>query len=260
MLFLVAALALSFPDAEPAPRKLTDAEKAAAEKAAKGRLEKLGGVHGVMTALNDEAVTRVLPGHAVYTVLFRQFPVGRMPPEGLKVSNLFAVDGKARVTVITTAKDLEKFLAGHLPAATSESARKDAARAVARLGQELHNDGFFKFTLEDGSVKAEAKSATARAAASSGGKGTYTVSLTFDAGGKVTKLEEKADLMPGPRPICQALKLLDPDPVVRGMAEQSIQYMGRAASGYLAEQYGKATGELKRAIGHAWRRVLSEGR
>ncbi len=260
MLCLVALLALSFPDAEPAPKKLTAAEKAAAEKAAKAHLEKLKGGFGHLAALGDEATTRALPGHALFTVLFRQFPIGRIPPEGLKVSNVFAVDARAKVTVITSAKELEKFLSANMPAASSEAARKDAARAAVRIGQELHNDGFFRFTLEDGSVKADATSSTAKAVASSGGKGTYLVTLTLDKGGKVTKLEDKADLMAGPRPICQATKLLDPDPIVRGMAEQSIRYMGRGASPYLAEQYEKASPALKRAIGHAWRRVLSDGR
>ena len=39
----------------------------------------------------------------------------------------------------------------------------------------------------------------------------------------------KADLTPGVRPICQATKLLDPDTIVRGMAEQCIAIFRRNA-------------------------------
>jgi hypothetical protein len=43
--------------------------------------------------------------------------------------------------------------------------------------------------------------------------------LTFDGGGKLARVAEGGKLRPGPRPICQATKLLDPDPLVRRMAE-----------------------------------------
>jgi hypothetical protein len=261
MTHCLALLALTLAaDTEPAPKKLTDAEKAAAEKAVKAHLEKMKADAGALAGLNDAATGKALPGLALFTVVFPQFPVARTPPEGLKAANVLAVDARGKVTLVTSAKDLEKLLSGHLPAASSEAARKDAARAAARIGQELHNDGFYRFTLEDGSVKAEGKSASARSVVSDGGKGSYQVTLTFDEAGKVTKLEEKADLTPGMRPRCQATKLLDADPIVRALAEDSIRTMGRAASPYLADQYGKASGDLKRAIGHAWRRVMSEGR
>lgn len=64
----------------------------------------------------------------------------------------------------------------------------------------------------------------------------------------------------GVRPICQATKLLDPDPVVRGMAEQAILVMGKAAEGYLTEQRTRASPELRQAIDRIWQRILAEGR
>src|SRR2546430_9082269 len=53
---------------------------------------------------------------------------------------------------------------------------------------------------------------------------------------------ETANIKKGIRPICQATKLLDPDPVVRGMAEQAILVMGKAAKEYRSEEH---TSELQ---------------
>lgn len=61
------------------------------------------------------------------------------------------------------------------------------------------------------------------------------------------------------RPICQATKLLDADPIVRKMAERSIQIMGRAARGYLEEQRAQAAPDLQQAIDRMWQRILEEG-
>jgi hypothetical protein len=62
------------------------------------------------------------------------------------------------------------------------------------------------------------------------------------------------------RPICQATKLLDPDPVVRRMAEDAILVMGRAAEEYLSEQRARATPALRAAIDQIWQRILIEER
>jgi len=64
----------------------------------------------------------------------------------------------------------------------------------------------------------------------------------------------------GIRPICQATKLLDPDLIVRGMAEQAILVMGRAAKEYLAEQRESASPELRDAIDRIWHKIVSEDR
>jgi hypothetical protein len=92
-----------------------------------------------------------------------------------------------------------------------------------------------------------------------GNKGEIGVTLVFDADGKLTKADEKADLKAGVRPICQATKLLDPDPVVRRMAEKDILVMGRLAKPYLDEQRAKASPELRKAIDQVWQRIVEEG-
>jgi hypothetical protein len=76
--------------------------------------------------------------------------------------------------------------------------------------------------------------------------------------GKLTRAEEKADLKAGVRPICQATKLLDPDLIVRRMAEKDILVMGQRARTYLMEQRAKAAPELQQAIDRIWQRIIDE--
>ena len=123
-------------------------------------------------------------------------------------------------------------------------------------------DGFFQFrrieeatkaARQDGGMKASGKVVVMR-----GGNGEIAATLLFDEGGKLTKVDPKAKVKPGPRPICQATKLLDPDPVVRRMAEQDLLFMGRAARPYLDEQRAKADAELRQAIEQLWARICQE--
>ena len=110
------------------------------------------------------------------------------------------------------------------------------------------------------SATKQGKDVSARVVVMSGGSGMLGARLNFDRAGKLTAVSEEAKIRPGPRPICQATKLLDPDPVVRRMAEQDLLIMGRAAKPYLDEQRAKATPELRRAIDRVWQRILDEGR
>jgi hypothetical protein len=64
-----------------------------------------------------------------------------------------------------------------------------------------------------------------------GGKGHVRATLDFDSNGDLKDVSEVRRVRPGVRPICQATKLLDPDPLVRRMAEQDILVMGTAAKG-----------------------------
>ena len=72
-------------------------------------------------------------------------------------------------------------------------------------------------------------------------------------------MEESSTVKAGIRPICQATKLLDPDSIVRQMAEKDILVMGQAAKAYLDEQRAQASPELRQAIDHMWQRILQEG-
>jgi hypothetical protein len=92
-----------------------------------------------------------------------------------------------------------------------------------------------------------------------GGKGELTATLGFDDRGRLSKASEVDTIKPGVRPICQATKLLDADPLVRRMAERDLLVMGRACRDYLEEQRAKAGPELQKAIDRVWRRIIDEG-
>jgi hypothetical protein len=86
------------------------------------------------------------------------------------------------------------------------------------------------------------------------------MTMNFSVWGTFVDVRESSTVRPGVRPICQATKLLDRDPVVRRMAEQDILVMGRMAKPYLDEIRAKAKPKLKQAIDGIWRRIVDEGR
>jgi hypothetical protein len=215
--------------------------------------------------ITDEAVQRALPGFVYFEVLFPQYPVGRLPPPPLKVGNVLAVKGK-EVTAITGEKDLEKFCKANLAPVKAEAAAKEAAQAWLRLSEALHQDGFYEFTIPEKSLsvtpgkdglQVEGKAAVEP---KGGNKGEIKVEMSFDPTGKLSNVEEKAKLVPGIRPKCQATKLLDPDPIVRAMAEQDILVMGRMGKPYLDEQRAKASPEVQKIIDRLWTQIVEEGR
>ena len=92
-----------------------------------------------------------------------------------------------------------------------------------------------------------------------GGNGELTAALEYGKDGKLAKVVETAKIRPGPRPICQATKLLDADPIVRRMAEQDLLIMGLFARDYLMEQRELATPELRAAIDRVWQQIQKNG-
>jgi hypothetical protein len=246
--------------APPPKLKRTPENQAKAEKAVKERLEKFKAVGAIVQYVKDDAVEKAFPNHYVFSVLFRQFPIARRTPEGLKPSNVFAVDGDGKVTVLTDAKELEKFSQKNLAAAKTEAQMKSVVRAWLRLAQQYHQDGFYEFKLMDDATKVDGKKASGTVVAMKGGSGTLSATLTFNDAGKISKISEESKLRPGPRPICQATKLLDKDPLVRRIVEQDLLIMGRAAKDYLDEQRAKASPELQRAIDRIWQRIQNAER
>jgi hypothetical protein len=94
----------------------------------------------------------------------------------------------------------------------------------------------------------------------SGGDGNIDVLMTLGSAGSLLSILEKGAVRPGIRPICQATKLLDPDPIVRRMAEQDILVMGHAAKPYLDQVRATAQPKLQLAIDRIWQRILNDGR
>jgi hypothetical protein len=227
--------------AAPAPdkEKPSDEDVAKAQKVVNDDLDRLKAAGFTMQQVKDEAVGRAFPKVVFFGVFFRQFPIARLTLEGLKSANLYAVGADGKPQLLKEAKQLEDFLKTNLSPAKTDDTAKDAARSYVRLAEELHQDGFFKFALQDDSTKIgegkDGKTATARAVVMAGGNGELGTALTFDDAGKLTKIVENIKIKEGPRPICQATKLLDADAIVRRMAERDLLIMGRPAKPYLDE-------------------------
>jgi hypothetical protein len=216
--------------------------------------------------VSEEAVSRALPSYRFVTVNFPLYPVARVPPQPLKSANVYAVSKEDKLQLLTDAKELEKFCMSAFAPVKDEKSAKDAIRAWLRLSQEFSQDGFFKFSIPDDSVKAAKDgeewkvSGQAVVDQTRGDRGGISATLTFDKDGKLTKVSEERKVMAGIRPRCQATKLLDPDPIVRAMAEQDLLVLGRLGKDYLDEQRAKASPELRQAIDRLWKRIIEEGR
>ncbi len=247
----------------PAPAQDKPSSDAAA-KAVNDDLAKFKATGFVMQQVKNEPVGRAFPQHVFFGVYFRQHPLARFTPQGMNDSNLYAVGTDGKPNLLKEAKQLQDFFKMNLALIKEEEASKDAARAYVRLMEDLHQDGFYKFALQDDSTKVNAskggKVATARSVVMAGGNGELGAALTFDGNGQLQTITESVKLKPGPRPICQATKLLDTDPVVRLMAEKDLLIMGRAAKPYLDEQRSKAGPELRHAIDRIWECILKDDR
>jgi hypothetical protein len=269
IVFVFAAVAISVSAAPTAdePKSPTEDEiKAAQERLTEFLKDIKGASYARVTAMTGEGIGMMFPDHVLFSVLFPQYPVGRPAPAPLKVANVISIPKKkdGKPITITTHKELETFFkdAAHpvKNAEEGEAAMKAWLWAAAALAQ----DGFYKFSVKlDDKMKVDGTTCTGSGQApvdpQGGNKGEIKATLTFKDG-KLASADTKVDLKPGVRPICQATKLLDPDPIVRGMAEQSIRVMGSAAKPYLDEQRAKANAQLREAIDRIWAKIVEEGR
>jgi hypothetical protein len=214
--------------------------------------------------LSHRALEQMFPKAVFFVVRFRQYPVGRVPPEGLDVSNIFVVVPEKEPLRIGKSEQLQKFFREQAQLVTEEKQARQAVHAWLILLQELHQDGFYQFEVLEKEITVQRREgglqASGRSVVMRGGNGQLQVTLSFDPAGKLTQSSEQVQLQPGPRPICQARKLLDPDPIVRRMAEQELLYLGRMAEEYLREQRQQADPELRQAIDRLWQRILREDR
>src|SRR5262249_34082638 len=157
----------------------------------------------------------------------------RVLPKGMKPSNVFAVQNKeSKVEHLNGVKPMQDFFRSHEPVVKNAKDARTILSAWLTLTQEFHQDGFFKFEILEKEFIVEGDTPTkvsGRVMVTGGGNGQLSAELTFDKEGKLSNVMEKSTIRPGPRPICQATKLLDPDPLVRRMAEQDLLIMGLAA-------------------------------
>jgi hypothetical protein len=209
--------------------------------------------------ITEDFVSNTFPGKSFFEVFWRQFPVSfEDPPEGLRATNVAYVQDGQVAYLTDSATDLQAFYFDQLAPVAGEDEAKDAGKAWLRLSAGISQDGFYEFSQPV--VEFANGVVTGDLLVTSGGSGDIHVVVTFDNEGVLTSVEETKKIRPGVRPICQATKLLDADPLVRRMAEQDILVMGKACKGYLDEQKAKAKPELKKEIERVWKRICDEGR
>ncbi|MBM3983073.1 MAG: hypothetical protein FJ304_22935 [Planctomycetes bacterium] len=223
-----------------------------------------GSEAGRVTALAD-GTRETFPDFVLFSHVIPQYPVAREAPAPLKNTNVIAVPKKkdAKPVLITDAAELEKFFKAHARPVTKGSEGQATATAWLRASAELAQDGYFKFAVKAGTTSTADDKTTASGTATvdpqNMDKGEIKATLTFKAG-KLASAETKSSVSAGIRPRCQATKLLDPDPVVRAIAEDSLRVMGSTAKDYLDAQYAKASPELRAAIDRVRAKIKAEGR
>jgi hypothetical protein len=169
------------------------------------------------------------------------------------------------LTSLTSPTELQNFFYNTLGPVADEDEAEDVGLSYGRLSAVFSQDGFYTFsdpevtvtTNNDGSITVTGDVTVAPRT----GTGRLDYEVDFDPNGFLDNISETRTFRPGVRPICQATKLLDKDPLVRRMAEQAILTMGASCKDYLKEQHAKAKAqpELQHAIDRLWKRILCEG-
>jgi hypothetical protein len=218
-----------------------------------------GAVRYTVTAITANYVNASLPNRDFFEVTFLEYPVGVPIPEGLSLSNVFVVQNGTVLALVHPA-NLRAFFFAHLAPVRTKQQAQNAGTTWLRLTETFSQDGFYSFASPQ--VKVIISNARfvviGNVAVEAGGKGNIGVKIAFAKGGVLSGLTETRAVRPGVRPICQATKLLDPDPLVRRMAEQDILVMGKSAKAYLDSQRAKASPQLKTAIDRVWKRIVDE--
>jgi len=217
--------------------------------------------------ISAKELSREFPEAKFYFVGFRQYPVAMEPPAPLSSRNIFMLSKDAKVKLATNSDDLKAIFKDKLPAVKEDRDAKDAVIAWLEVSKEVSSDGWMKFTIPHDQVKVaktdKGSESTGVAVVGGGGqnpkmgdRGQIDAKLTFDGKGKLTDISEEVKIQPGIRPMCQATKLLDPDPLVRKICEQDLLIMGSAAREYIMEQRAKATPQLQKEIDRVWQLIL----
>jgi hypothetical protein len=242
------------------------AEIEQAQRHVEGALARLQGTGGKVQPITPEPVIKTFPTYVFFSVVFRQGPVVRDLPAPLQSGNVYAVprDKDGPLHLLTDTRGLEAFFRATLGPIQDDDTAKDVARTWLYLAPVISQDGFYQFVLQEDSLKIIAKTpgrqVSGKVVVMAGGNGEIAATLTFDQAGKLVNVAQTGNLKPSIRPICQATKLLDADPLVRRMAEQDLLILGRAAQEYLAAQRARASPALQWAIDQLWQRIVEEGR
>lgn len=216
--------------------------------------------------LEHAELSAALSDSVFYSLRFPQWPIAFAVPEPLRNNNVFVFNRSAKLILITKIEDVEKLFREHIQGVRDAQSARTATTAFLQLAEEINQDGMYQFSIPDSEIKVQqsdsgiAASGKATVKPVGGNAGEITAKLIFNPQGNLVSATQSVDLKQGMRPICQSTKLLDPDPIVRRMAEQDLLIMGKAAKPYLDEQRMKVSPELQRAIDKVWRRIQIEDR
>lgn len=216
-----------------------------------------------LVPIATEALAREFPHYRFYGLTFPQWPLAEVPPHPLSASNVVSLAPGGAVMVLTSPSELKDYFNGH----RHRAARDPGTILLAWLDLTwvFSEDGFFQFDVgqaiqvnrQDENVLASGKDIVQP---HGGDQGEIDVALTIAPDGTILSAQDTRDVRAGIRPICQATKLLDPDPIVRKMAEQCLLVMGSRAKPYLDAQRAKSPPELQKAIDAIWLRMQERER
>jgi|GEM_PF-586529 len=221
---------------------------------------------GQLLYVRSDALKEIFSNRLFYMLRFRVWPVGFDIPEPMKSNNLFVVDSKGRLVLVTDSEQLKSLFKTSASQVKDDKTARLALRAWLELSSELNQDGFLRFSIDDTAIDARIVGSglvahgKALVQPRGGDEGFLSATLTFDNEGRLESSEEKREVKAGMRPICQSTKLLDPDPVVRQMARRDLLILGRRAGPYLIEQRKKVSPELQKAIDDIWLEIVRENR
>ena len=224
---------------------------------------------GKLVYLDQAALKETFPNQVFYLLRFPQWPLPLDPPPPLSSNNIFVVsiDQKKGIAApLTNGEQLKNLMTTSNLRGQSEQDRKRILEAGLYLAQELAQDGMYQFQWNGQALKVskEGKGSIAQGQIDvipqGGNSGTLTATARFNESGTLTDFSSKQNLQEGMRPICQSTKLLDPDPIVRKMAEKDLLIMGRRAQEYLMWQREQVSPALKEAIDRIWVRIQTENR
>lgn len=221
---------------------------------------------GQLLYVRSEALQKIFSDRLFYVLRFRMWPVGFDIPAPMKSNNLFVVDSRGKLELITDSAQLKLLFQSRAGKVKDMEAAKLALKSWLGLSCELNQDGFFNYSIDDTAIDARlvGNGIVAHGKAviqpRGGDEGYLAATLTFDSEGKLESSDEKREVKAGMRPICQSTKLLDPDPVVRQMARRDLLILGRRAESYLIDQRKKVSPELQKAIDDIWLEIVRENR
>jgi hypothetical protein len=189
---------------QPLPEKLAKAQELVSKE-----LTKQNANAARVVPVQSDAVSEVLADYQFVAVVFSPYPVARPTPKGFKQGNVYAVSKDGTLKLLTDAEELQKFFAANAAKAKDEKTAKEALTAWLRLTQEFSQDGFFDFAVNADSLKVEKDKEGLKATGidavkpKNGDKGEIKAVLSFDADGKLTKVDETRNVEAGNRPVVQ---------------------------------------------------------